>query len=229
MPSTGPHVFQHLIVGLRITSQELLDAGEDWGYYALSGHDKRLQAPAHAPVAVAERVDHRQVQMGHGGLHYDGIVSSTQLPKHRRDEAGYFPACWPLIDDLVGCFPVNEDRARPPASRIFLQVVLEHHEVKALEKALVDLEAVVGYLQDVGHRGPVAGESLLGLLFGAERGFFFHGSNDVIERGVVSLNAVGPLDRSGKRHSPQGPGPAPRLRHPIAQPLPLVSKQSENL
>src|SRR5215218_2552390 len=165
MPSTGPHVFQHLVVGLRVASQELLDAGEDRGHYALSSHDERLQAPCHAPVAVAEWVDHRQVQMGHGGLHYDGVVSSTQLPKHRRDEAGYFRARWSLVDNLVGCFAVNEDRTRPPASRVLLQVVLEHHKVKALEKTLVDLDAVV-------------------------------------EGGVVPLDAVGPLYRSGKSHSP---------------------------
>src|SRR5215212_8040377 len=63
MPCTGSNVFQHAVISLRVPPEELLDAGENGCDHPLASQHQRLQTPGHAPVAVAEGVDHRQVQM----------------------------------------------------------------------------------------------------------------------------------------------------------------------
>ena len=52
--------------------------------------------------------------------------------------------------------------------------------------------SVVRELEHVGHRVAVAGQRELGLLVGVERGFPLDGGDDVVETGVVALDAVRP-------------------------------------
>src|SRR5215203_2209194 len=89
----------------------------------------------------------------------------TSVWRHRAIRP--FPSLkgWTIVDDLVRGFALHEDRSRPPPPRVLLQVVLEHHEMEALEETLIDFEAlIVCDLEDIGHRVPITGEGELRLL-----------------------------------------------------------------
>src|SRR5215203_5718555 len=125
---------------------------------------------------------------------------------------------------------MHEDRAGSPAPRVFLQVVLDHHEVEALEKALVHVEALIaGDLKHIGHRIPVTSQCLLRLLLCREGGFVFHCSYDIVERGVVALDAVGALNRSCKGHPAERSRPASGLGHPVPELLALLAEEFKDL
>ena len=85
LPGTSADFSQDVVVRLRIPAEILLDAHEDRGEDLAACEHEALKAPRHTTVAVPERVDHRQVEMGHPGLHealFAGSVEgSPQVPR----------------------------------------------------------------------------------------------------------------------------------------------------
>jgi hypothetical protein len=101
--------------------------------------------------------------------------------------------------------------------------------MEALEKSLVHVQVlVIGDLKDVGHGVSIAGKAELGLLVGPEGGLALDRRNDILQGGVVALDAVRALDCTGERHASERSGPSPRLSYPIAKLLTLLRKQREH-
>jgi len=104
-------------------------------------------------------------------------------------------------------------------------VVADHHVVETPQSPLVVLVVgIVRELQDVAHRVAIAGDRLPRLPPLIERLFAVHGGDRIVDRDVITLDAVRALDRPRKRRPPQQPGPPPRLplqqkAQPVPQPV----------
>ena len=61
---------QHLVVRGRVATEILLDARELRDQDPFAREHQCLQCARHSPVPIAERVDHRQVEVRHRGLHH---------------------------------------------------------------------------------------------------------------------------------------------------------------
>ena len=89
----------------------------------------------------------------------------------------------------------------------------QHHEMQRLEQPLVDRRGgILGDPQHVAHRVAVSREREPSLRVSAQRGLVVDGGHDVIQAGVVSLDAVRALDSAGEGHAAQGPEPPTGLR-----------------
>jgi len=96
--------------------------------------DQALQATCHPAVAIAERVDHDEVQMDHGRPD-DGQSGCFVHAFHQhRHEFRHLVEIRTLVDDLAGGFPLHEDAAGSPSTWTRAEVVVRHHEVQALDE-----------------------------------------------------------------------------------------------
>ncbi len=89
-----------------------------WGleHLVLREHH-RLQRPRHAPVAVAERVDHHQIQVRHRRAHQSvarGIAESSHEVPH---QLWYAPGRGSFVHVAAQVVVVNVDRAGAIAAR----------------------------------------------------------------------------------------------------------------
>ena len=173
----------------------------------VAGQDERLQAARHATVAVAERMDHRQVEVSHGGLDDNrAVVLARALVEHLCDQVGIFlDSAVPRRRSRHGCLRGGRRSPRGATARTLREVVLEHHEVEALEQTLVNLQESRRRRSEgrrSSHRGSPSGlaESPASA---SEGGLSLDGGDDVVKRGVVALDAVGALDGPGEGHAPQ--------------------------
>jgi hypothetical protein len=66
MPGTAPDIRKDRVVRLRIAAEPLLDAAELRRKDLLPRQHQGLQSTRHATVAVPERVDHDEIEVGHG-------------------------------------------------------------------------------------------------------------------------------------------------------------------
>lgn len=204
MPCVGAYLGEHLVIGLGIASEVLLDAGEHRRDDLLARQDKRLEAARHASVAIPEGVDHHEVEVGHRGLYENRRLVCSELVEHAHDQVGDKLRIRALVDDLARLFAPDEDRPGSPASWALAQVVLQHHEVQSLQQPFVDVDArILRQLQHVGHRVPVADERELRILGRVEGRLAVDGGDHVIEAGVIALDAVRRLHCSREGHAAQ--------------------------
>lgn len=98
------------VVVLGIGSQPLLDTVENGLYRMHVGQDQSLQGSGHAPVAIAERVDHHQVEMCHGRPHqsWGGAVAGETVGE-RIDQGRRLAGVRPGVDTLASALPLDED------------------------------------------------------------------------------------------------------------------------
>ena len=87
LPGAGSDLSQNRVVGGSVSAQELLDAAELRGDDAVSREHERLQNPSHPAIAVAERVNHDQVQMRHGCPYEGRFFLARLLTQQRRQLA----------------------------------------------------------------------------------------------------------------------------------------------
>ena len=151
--------------------------------------------------------------MAHRRLHRGGhAVGAVVEEAHQLGhQAGHPLGVRPLVDDLVALVVADEDRSRPPAPWIPLQVVLGHHEVEAAQEVRrVGEVKVGGELEDIGHGALVSLDRLPCFRAGLQRLLALGSGDGVVHRDVVALDAVGAPDGTGEGHPPQEPVPAPR-------------------
>src|SRR5882672_3773400 len=91
------------------------------------------------------------------------------------------------------------DRAGPPLAWAVLEAVVGHHEMQALEELGRVFELRIGRkLQYEGHCVAVAGQGNGRFVVGVQWLLSHRDGGGVIERSVVALDAVGPLDRASE-------------------------------
>ena len=168
---------------------------------------ERLQTARHAAVAVTERMDHDEVQVGHGGPDHPGLgLLGADLSHELGDETRDVAGVRTLVHDLPGVLPADVDRPGSPSAGALREVVLQHHEMQRSNEGLVDRDArIVSELQDVGHRVPIAENRHPGLALRVERLLVVGRGNGIVQGDVVALDAVRSLDgpcRDTRRSTP---------------------------
>jgi len=144
--------------------------------------DQRLERSSHATVAVAERVHHHQIQMGHGRPEQDREIATVQLGERVANEARDVFVGGALIHDLAVGIAPDPGRAGTPAAGILREIVLDHHEVHRLKKSLVDAAGgILRVLEDIGHGIAVARHGQRRLHAGVQGLLAFDGRDDVVQ------------------------------------------------
>lgn len=101
LPGAAADGSERVLVGLCVSAEVFLDAHENWGECSRVGEDEALQGARHSAVAVAEWVDHDQVEVCHCGLDEGRTVGGLVEPLHEFvDEGGNLVDVCALVDDF---------------------------------------------------------------------------------------------------------------------------------
>ena len=88
IPRASAHLGKHVVVGGGVAPQVLLDTRKDRCDDCVACQNQRLQRATHPTVAVAERVDHHEVEVSHRRPNEDGRVISIKPLEHVRIRGG---------------------------------------------------------------------------------------------------------------------------------------------
>ena len=100
-----------------------------------------FEAARHPAVSVPEGMDQNEVEVSHRGFDDDGDIAigfqvGDEFVRMRAStESTSMPS-----DDFAGLFFLDIDGAPRATGRAALQVVVRHHEVKALDELLFETE-----------------------------------------------------------------------------------------
>ncbi len=163
--------------------------------------------------------------MSHGGaderrLCLGRVVERLdQLTDERRD----FVDIWALVDHHLLRVVSDEDVADAPLARPCSEVAADHHEVQTAQEMLaVGRIGIISDLADECHGVLVAAKGLRGVARGVERLCVLGDGDDIVQRCVVALDAVGPLHGTSAGHSPKQAMPATGLSQSITQAAPQI-------
>ena len=131
--------------------------------------------------------------------------------------------------DVGSGFVSDPDVSRSIEAWPGAQIMLDHHEMKRLQKGLIDNGFGFSQLEDIGHSVPVAGKRLP-CLCGCVKGLLsFDAVEHIVERGAITLDPVRPSDCPGKAHSPKMACPSSRLvPHVLGELAPQTLYLSDN-